>query len=209
MKILFLDQSGKLGGAELNLLDLAKCYRDCCLVGLFADGIFKQTLEKELIPVRILADRSIPVRKDSNLFEGLSSLTQLLPSIARVAKLSRSYHLIYANTQKALLVGAIASILSRRPLVYHLHDILSAAHFSQSNRRLAVLFANHFASLVIANSQATKAAFIEAGGRSDRVEVIYNGFHLNKYQNLDRKAIEIKKQLNLDRVVSSDRQPLT
>jgi glycosyltransferase involved in cell wall biosynthesis len=199
MQILFLDQSGKLGGAELNLLDLAKCYRDCCLVGLFADGIFKETLEQELIPAQILAARSIQVRKDSSLFESLGSLIQLLPLIDRVVKLSRSYHLIYANTQKALIVGAIASALSHRPLVYHLHDILSPDHFSQTNRRLAVLFANHFAALVIANSQATKAAFIEAGGRGDRIEVIYNGFHPETYQNLNQSAIALRKQLDLDR----------
>ena len=40
-------------------------------------------------------------------------------------KQSYAYDLIYANTQKALVVGAISSAISRRPLVYHLHDILS------------------------------------------------------------------------------------
>ena len=42
MKILFLDQSGKPGGAELSLIDVAKPYRDRCLVGLFADGSFPE-----------------------------------------------------------------------------------------------------------------------------------------------------------------------
>lgn len=46
MKILFLDQSGKPGGAELCLIDIAKPYRDNCLVGLFADGDFRTLLEK-------------------------------------------------------------------------------------------------------------------------------------------------------------------
>jgi len=42
VKILFLDQSGKPGGAELCLIDIAKPYRDRCLVGLFADGSFPE-----------------------------------------------------------------------------------------------------------------------------------------------------------------------
>jgi len=46
MKILFLDQSGKPGGAELCLIDIAKPYRDRALVGLFADGAFKTLLEQ-------------------------------------------------------------------------------------------------------------------------------------------------------------------
>jgi hypothetical protein len=45
MKILFLDQSGKPGGAELCLLDIAKPFSDSCLVGLFADGDFRKLLE--------------------------------------------------------------------------------------------------------------------------------------------------------------------
>jgi hypothetical protein len=32
MKVLFLDQSGKPGGAELCLIDIAKPYRDHCLL---------------------------------------------------------------------------------------------------------------------------------------------------------------------------------
>ena len=55
MKILFLDQSGKPGGAELCLLDIAKAYRDRCLVCLFSDGAFRTMLEEEQIPVKVLA----------------------------------------------------------------------------------------------------------------------------------------------------------
>jgi len=195
-KILFLDQSGKPGGAELCLVDIAKPYRDSCLVGLFADGAFKQLLEKQHIPVQVLATKAIEVRKESSLAKGLGSLGQLLPLINRVAALSRNYDLIYANTQKALVVGAIASFLSRRPLVYHLHDILSLDHFSATNRRIAVTLANR-AALVIANSQASQAAFIAAGGQKDIVEFVYNGFDLELYQHLPA-ATAIRQQLGID-----------
>jgi hypothetical protein len=59
MKILFLDQSGKPGGAELCLVDIAKPYRDNCLVGLFADGTFKQLLDEQHIPVQVLASNPV------------------------------------------------------------------------------------------------------------------------------------------------------
>ncbi len=193
-KILFLDQSGKLGGAELCLADIAKPFRDSCLVGLFADGPFKQLLENQHIPVRVLSNKSIEVRKESGLAKGLGSLGQLIPAINRVANLSRNYDLIYANTQKSLVVGAIASFISRRPLIYHLHDILSLDHFSATNRRIAVTLANR-AALVIANSQASQAAFIAAGGRKDIIEFVYNGFDLELYQHLSAAAI--KPQLGI------------
>ncbi len=197
MKILFLDQSGKPGGAELCLIDIAKPYRDRSLVGLFADGDFKSLLQQHQIPVEVLTNQPIPVRKESSLLKGLGSLGQLAPLIIKVAKKAKKYDLIYANTQKALVIGAIASFFSRRPLVYHLHDILSTEHFSQTNLRIAVTLANRFASLVIANSQASKTAFVQAGGRPDITTVIYNGFEPKIYQICETDVRELQHQLGM------------
>ncbi len=196
MKILFLDQSGKLGGAELSLLDLAKFYRDSCLVCLFADGSFRKALEQNKVPVCILSKRSLKISKDSNLWQSTKSVGQLVPLIVEVAQLSHDYDLIYANTQKAMVVGAIVSLVTGKPLIYHLHDILSSEHFSKANRQLAVFLANRFASLIIANSKATKTAFIREGGKSSLVEVVYNGFDLTQYQDRD-SDLQLKQKLNL------------
>ena len=182
MKILFLDQSGNLGGAELCLADIAKPYRDRCLVGIFADGSFRTRLEEWQIPVEVLSHSAIQVSKDSSLMAGLRSIKSLVPLVRRVVALARQYDVIYANTPKALVVGALASVFSRRPLVYHLHDILSLEHFSATNRRIAVTLANRFTQRVIANSEATRAAFIASGGNSERVAVVYNGFEPEAYQ---------------------------
>ena len=198
MKILFLDQSGNLGGAELNLLDLGKFYRDSCLVGLFADGSFREALEENQIPVRILSSQQLKISKNSNFWQSITKIGQIIPLIKEVVQLSHDYDLIYANTQKAMVVGAIVSLLTRKPLVFHLHDILSPEHFSQVNRQLAVSLANQFASLVIANSYATKEAFIEAGGRKNLVEVVYNGFDLEQYQHLEDRARQLRQELNLE-----------
>ncbi len=198
MKILFLDQSGKPGGAELCLIDIAKPYRQDCLVGLFADGSFRDLLVQNQIPVQILTNQEIQVRKESSFAKGLGSLTQLLPLISKVAKIAIDYDVIYANTQKALVVGALASFLSRRSLVYHLHDILSLEHFSKTNRRIAVTLANRFASLVIANSIASKTAFIEAGGRADITEIVYNGFDSKLYQSNETDVKQLRHELGLE-----------
>jgi glycosyltransferase involved in cell wall biosynthesis len=196
MKILFLDQSGKLGGAELCLLDIARAYRDRCLVCLFADGSFRTLLEQEQIPVRVLAT-PIQIQKDSGVLQGLSGIGQLMPLVIKVARLSRQYDLIYANTQKALVVGALASVLSRRPLVFHLHDILSTEHFSRTNQRIAVTLANRFASVVIANSQASRFAFIAAGGQEKLTQVVYNGFNLSCYRDVGSQRQQLRQALGL------------
>jgi len=200
MKILFLDQSGKLGGAELFLLDLATAYRDRSLVGLFADGSFCTALQQRHIPVQVLAQQNLVMRKESGFWQGVRQLGQVLPLIHQVSQLSRNYDGIYANTQKAFVVGAIASLLSRRPLIYHLHDILSVEHFSPTNLRLAVTLANHRATLVICNSQATLEAFVAAGGNPQLAHVVYNGFVVENYTGLpsDRGCLRQKLGLTID-----------
>ncbi len=198
MKIFFLDQSGTLGGAELCLIDIAKPYSDRSLVGLFVDGSFKNLLQQHHIPVEVLATKPIQVRKESSLIQALGSLKQLVPLIIKVVKIARTYDLIYANTQKALVIGAIASFFARRPLVYHLHDILSKEHFSATNRRVAVTLANRFASLVIANSQASRDAFIQEGGCPDMTTVIYNGFEPKFYQTCEYDVRQLQQKLGLE-----------
>ncbi|MBW4468472.1 MAG: glycosyltransferase family 4 protein [Pegethrix bostrychoides GSE-TBD4-15B] len=198
MKILFLDQTGQIGGAELSLLDLLKPFRADCLVALFKDGPFKDLLEQHQVSVQILSNRSLSVSKDSSFLQGLSSSFQLLPLIAQTAQLSRRFDLIYANTQKALVIGAMASYLSRRPLIYHLRDIISPDHFSATNRSLIINLANRFASLVIANSQASQAAFVAAGGHQEITKVVYNGFQPELYQYSSANRSELRQQLGLD-----------
>ncbi|WP_341525831.1 glycosyltransferase family 4 protein [Nostoc sp. UHCC 0302] len=198
MRILFLDQSGKPGGAELCLMDIAKPYSDRSLIGLFADGSFKDLLQQNHLPVEVLTTQKIKVSKESNFSQGFKSLRQLLPLITKVIKRARKYDLIYANTQKALVVGSIASFFARRPLVYHLHDILSKEHFSQTNLRIAINLANRFASLVIANSQASQIAFIKAGGNPDIIEIVYNGFEPKLYQKSESDIKQLKQQLELE-----------
>ncbi len=194
VKILFLDQSGKSGGAEICLLDIAKPYQKNCLIGLFEDGPFRSLLDKNQIPVQVLGHKPIQVHKGSNWRTGLRSLGQIIPLIAQVIEISRHFDLIYANTPKALVIGALASFISGRSLVYHLHDILSTEHFSPANLRLAVTLANR-STLVIANSQASRSAFIAAGGRPEIVEVVYNGFRPEQYRIA---ASSIRAELGLE-----------
>ena len=198
MKILFLDQTGKLAGAERVLMDIAQPYRENCLVGLFEDGPFRDLLKQQNIPVQILATQPIQVRRESSFVQGLASLSQLVPLIVKVVQLSRRYDLIYANTPKALVIGALSSFLGGCPLVYHLHDILTDEHFSKANRRLIVTLANRFAKQIIAVSQAAQKAFIAAGGRAEIIDVVYNGFEPEQFQGYESDRTSVRQQLGVD-----------
>ena len=196
-RILFLDQSSGLGGAELCLLDIATDYAATSLVALFAEGDFRDALVQRSIPNQLLTNRPLNIRKDSSWFDSLGSVAEIVKLVLRITKLSKGFDLIYANTQKAFVVGSIASAISRRPLVYHLHDILSPEHFSSTNLKVAVMLANQFATLVIANSKATRQAFIDSGGKEGLVKIVYNGFDPSRHAIADHIRPNLRQSLGI------------
>lgn len=182
MKTLFLSHAAALGGAELYLLDylkhgytLKRGHAEKVL--LFAKGSFYDALVEAGAEVEVVgAPRALlGVSRESGGRQNLGAASGLLTLAQRVARAAGGFDVIFANSQKAFMVAAIAGLLSRRPVVWCLHDILSAEHFSWANRKLVVTLANRLAAMVIANSRATADAFIRSGGRASLVRVVYNG----------------------------------
>jgi glycosyltransferase involved in cell wall biosynthesis len=175
--ILFLDQSGQLGGAELCLADLAESCRDRSMVFLLQDGPFADLLRAKKIRVVIasLPQAAAGVNKAAGLFSYLRAIPGMGLLIFRTMSIAKDYELLYANTVKALIVAAVLSFLLRKQFCFHLHDIINSSHFSRLNRLLIVALANR-ARAVVANSQATADAYKNAGGKNRRIRVIPNGF---------------------------------
>lgn len=176
-RILFVDQSGEVGGAELSLLDIARHHRARCRVVLLQDGPFARRLEEAGVSSFVLpsAERVRAVRRDSGIVAAFGAAGALIRPVLDLVRLARSADLLYANTQKAFVLAALAGPLARRPVVWHLRDILSPAHFSRSNIRLAVALTRLARARVVANSEATALAFVTAGGNPRRVVTIPNG----------------------------------
>lgn len=179
-QVLFLDQTGHLGGAELMLLDIAAARAADSEVALFQDGEFRTTLENAGVKTSVfkLGDEASTVDKQAGLGSILSSIPAILDLTLKIAQAARAFDVVYANTAKALIIGGPAACLAGRPLIFHLHDIIADGHFSTLNQQALVLCANWCARSVIANSEATKAAFIASGGRAELCVVIPNGFHI-------------------------------
>lgn len=173
---LFLDQSGVLGGAELYLLDLARAYHPAGQVLLLDDGPFFDRLRAEGLSCEVLpAARSLKaLRKQSGLGTYLRVVPGLGALVSQVAARARAFDLIFANTQKALVVGGLAGLLARRPVVWNLHDLLTTDHFSPLSLRTSVWASNWLTHHVIANSRASRSAYRAAGGTAP-TSVVYNG----------------------------------
>ncbi|MCX6970230.1 MAG: glycosyltransferase family 4 protein [Verrucomicrobia bacterium] len=175
-RILFLDQSGQPGGAELCLADIAGNYRGRSRVLLFSRGRFEEILRERDVPVSVIdAPRSLSaITKEAGMGDHLRALPELAGFLGLLRKEIRDADLVYLNTAKALLYGVAAGLGLRKPAVFHLHDLLTSEHFSRLNIRLIVQAANQ-CTAVIANSTATAAACVAAGGKAP-VHVIPNGF---------------------------------
>lgn len=202
-RILFLDHTATLGGGELYLLDVARAYADTSRVVLFTDGPFAERLHAEGIPTSIVpAPQSVlDVPRKATLWDGLQAVPGVLRFVIRIARLAREYDLVFANSQKSMLIGALASTLARRPFVWNLHDLLTADHFTALNRRLAVTVANWTTTRIIVNSEATRAALADAGGRVDHAHVVYNGLGAGPFDALSEDAgTSLRSSLDLDGV---------
>ncbi len=173
--VLFVDHAGVLGGAELSLLDLAAAFGSKAETLLLADGPFRAALEARGVKVSVEALGALKHVKKETRIPRPAAFTDAVRIARRVARRAAPHRLIYANSQKAFVVAAAAGLLARRPVVWHLRDILAPPHFSGTNVRAATTLANLRAARVIANSRATAAAFAAAGGHESLVRVVHNG----------------------------------
>ncbi|AYM83370.1 glycosyltransferase family 4 protein [Agrobacterium tumefaciens] len=175
---LFVSHTGEKGGAELFLADLVKggphSWRACFLSGgAAADDL----ADAGRPPVMLSAgEKMLSIRRNASFGALLRGAADVMAVARQLSREARHYDVICANSQKALFVCALAAKLSRRPLVWILHDIVTDPAFSTTNRRASLAFARLFARLVAVNSEETGRAFIEAGGEANKVRIVYNGF---------------------------------
>jgi glycosyltransferase involved in cell wall biosynthesis len=177
VKILYVDQTAALGGGELSLYTEVTHMPHAASVLLFEDGPFREMLAKANIPVEVTtaANTALGVRREGGVLAILRSVPGVIRLVRKVTAQARQHDLIYANSQKAFVIGCFASALSGRPLVWRLRDVLDASHFSPLLRQIAVMLANWKAGRVIVNSVATGKAFVALGGNADKISVAYPG----------------------------------
>lgn len=185
------------------LLDIARHRSESSRVVLLADGPLRERLEQAGVAVEILpAPRVVgEVPRGGNLIRDLRAVPGVLKLAWGVARLARDYDVIYANSQKALIVGALAGKIARKPVIWHQHDTLSAEHFSPLHRRLVVAWANFMVDRVIACSRAAAEALIEGGVWADKVRTVYNGIDPEPFESVTPVEVdELRRALGLDHV---------
>ena len=183
-RTLFVNHSATMGGAEFCLLDVATSMRDRSHVVLLEDGPFREQLRERGISVQIVQAGAMHGVRRGSTVPGPGAMLGLWHAAREVATIAGAFDVLHANSQKALIVGSVAAMRARKPLVWHLHDIIERPWFSRINIAADVLAANHCADRVIAVSHATADAFVRQGGQAAKVQVIHNGIDATQFAGI-------------------------
>ncbi|MGF6758830.1 glycosyltransferase family 4 protein [Paraburkholderia sp. GAS42] len=175
--VLFLDQTGQLGGAEFALLPLAEACTSRSEVVLLADGPFRTRLEENGVRVKVLSDARVSnLDREAVRLNLLSAVPGIVRQIRAIAREARRFDVLFVNTQKAMVLGALGKPLHRRPVIWFLHDIMSRAHFGRVQLMVVKWLSRYVVDQVVANSRASAETLSAlAGIPLERIPVIPNG----------------------------------
>jgi glycosyltransferase involved in cell wall biosynthesis len=191
------------------LLDIARDNLGTSQVVLLADGPFRRRLEEVGVEVEVLpAPKTVSgISREGSFRRDLLAVPDVFRLARRLARLSRKYDLLYANSQKTLFVGALAGIIANKPVMWHQHALLAKRaltrdyYFTPVHRRLIVLLSNSLIKRVIANSKASAEALVEAGARAEHIRVVYNGIDPSPFEVVTAAEVDdLRRELGLEGV---------
>jgi glycosyltransferase involved in cell wall biosynthesis len=188
MRIAFLDQTAKLGGGEMALLNLVTrldSARFEPVVVLFSDGPLRDKLEKAGVRVIIepLHAAVLETRKDSigsATFLHLGSVWQSSRFVWRLSRLLRREHFdaVHTNSLKADILGGIAARIARLPVIWHVRDRIEPDYLPRQVVKVFRVLARRLPTSIVANSHATlKTLRLKEPVRG---HVIYSGIDVSE-----------------------------
>ena len=162
--VLYLDHTGKLGGAEVAIARLMGSLDRTRFrpIAVFADGgaapemVRAQDVETHIIP---LDGKVREVKKDS-----LGFLAFLNPGrfftfftyASRIARFAREnqVQVIHSNSLKAHLYGGLAGRLAGIPVIWHLRDFIDVSYLPQAAVRVVRFLAGIIPSHLVTDSKS-------------------------------------------------------
>ncbi|MFM0214677.1 MULTISPECIES: glycosyltransferase [Paraburkholderia] len=199
-RVLFVDQSGQLGGAEFALLQLAEHCRSHSEVVLLADGPFRMRLEALGARVQVMNDAKVSgIARQASALNCLRVLPGIVRQVRALAARARAFDVLFVNTQKALVLGALGKVLYRKPVVWYQHDILTREHFGRVQLSVIKWAVRLAVDHVIVNSQASARSLAALTGlAADSVPVVYNGIDASAFDRVDGTDIgSLRQRLGL------------
>ncbi|RYV50766.1 glycosyltransferase [Pengzhenrongella frigida] len=164
LRVAVLDHTGQLGGAELALVRLCAALdpeRVEVVVVLFSSGPLVARLTALGIEVHVLpladAIATTGRQEAGTVARAALSVATALPFVVRLARLLRAIgpDVVHTTSLKADLLAVPVAALVRRPLVWHVHDLVNDDYLPPRLGRLVRALARRVPRHVVVNSQAT------------------------------------------------------
>src|SRR3972149_3938749 len=128
-RVLALDHVGVLGGAELSMLDIVAGLGEDVTVRLFVDGPFREALERRRVNVKVLPMGALAFVKKESFAPSPRAVLAAWRMAGVVAREGATARVLYANSQKAFVVAALAGRRGGRPVVWHPPGLLGGPPF--------------------------------------------------------------------------------
>jgi glycosyltransferase involved in cell wall biosynthesis len=194
MRVIYLNPSGQLGGAENSLLDILACLKtarpdwELVLIAAEPGPLISRATDLGVLcevipfPAKLAEMGDTPIGGNGCRQTGVTALLAAGPEIIRYTKqlqtacLRFSPDLMHSNGLKMHVLSAWARP-AYVPIVWHVHDFIGRRPLMSRLLRL------HLAkcSGVLANSRAVAADFQVACGNATRLKTVYNAVDLERF----------------------------
>ncbi len=200
LRIAFINPSGEVGGAERSLMLLLggldrQRYAPtvfCSEAGRFMQSLRQLGVPAEVVPLGPVERLSRFGARPAWLATTYAALG-IPAAVTRLAQRlgSHSPDLVHTNGIKAHFLGGLAGRLLRRPVIWHVRDLVPP----ESGLRLLLACADRLPTQILANSRAVAEQF--AGRRAAiYTHVVHNAVDLEGFRPT-RAADEVRRELNL------------
>jgi len=184
LKVLYLNPTVAIGGAERSLLELVsgvdrslvEPLAVCVMEGPLAQALRQAGARVVVIPWPAFALKIGRGSLLSKLLIPFAALA-LVPHVLRLAAFVRRENvaIVHTNGLKSNVIGSIVKLLTGCRLVWHVRDVMKAG----TTRAMFERLARASVSCLVANSRTVAATF--PGMPAARIRVIYNGLDTTLY----------------------------
>ncbi len=183
-RILHLDPTSAIGGAEISLLELLRnLNREVFdpLVALPGPGPMVERMARLGVETVIIPQQKLKARNPLPYLKTVFYLVNLVRE--------RNIDLIHSNADIGNQYGVVAARLTGIPIICHTRNILSKRPFQRMFLR--------YADVLIANSRAVAASYARYVAKSQKAVVIHNGVDIDEFSPIRTKSGVFRKKLGL------------
>ncbi len=206
IKVAFLEGSSKIGGAEINVLNLIQRMDQnkfetvviCPCEGPFTDRVREIGGKAAVVSRLPLFSTSAFIRgkKITNPFAIIYNLLSFIPSSFLLAKFIRhkKIDVLHTNSMLAHFYGGMAARIARVPCLWHMQDIVDDRQMLGLLRSALNWVGNWLPHRIIVVSNAVRMMF--RNGAKQKAYVVYNGTDLKKYFP-NRPGYKVRAELGI------------